>query len=86
MASLFNTKNPPFIQLPSPSGFSRFEQWLQSGYHGEMEYLNARREAYSSPSHVMEGARSIVMLALSYQTAEPNPVRPGTGSAPSSCT
>ena len=50
----------------SPAGFSHFEQWLDSGFAGEMEYLAERKEAYRDPGMVMEGAVSILMLGLNY--------------------
>jgi epoxyqueuosine reductase len=52
-----------------PPGASRFDAWLRAGYAGEMHYLADRREAYSDPRHVLEGVRSIVMLAMNYGTA-----------------
>jgi epoxyqueuosine reductase len=42
-----------------------------------MHYLADRREAYADPTSVLEGARSIVMLAMNYLTAEP--AVPGAG-------
>lgn len=55
----------------TPPGFPSFLDWLDRGYAGEMHYLPQRREAYSSPQSVMDGVRSIVMLAISYhQSAE----------------
>jgi epoxyqueuosine reductase len=44
-----------------------------------MHYLADRRDAYRHPRHVLDGARSIVMLAMNYRTAEPAPAAPGSG-------
>jgi epoxyqueuosine reductase len=63
----------------APTGFARFRDWLASGYGGTMHYLAAREEAYAHPRHVLDGVRSIVVLAMGYRTAEPEPVRPGQG-------
>ena len=63
----------------SPAGASRLEEWLARGYGGEMRYLDERREAYSHPRHVLDGVRSLVMLAMPYRTAEPAVVAPGQG-------
>ncbi len=63
----------------SPTGFSRFEDWLEAGFHGEMEYLPARKEAYQHPNAVMEGAVSILMLGMNYYTGEPHEAEPGFG-------
>jgi epoxyqueuosine reductase len=46
-----------------------FEGWLSRGYSGEMNYLHDARRA--DPSLVMEGLRSAIVCALSYNTAHP---------------
>ncbi len=53
-----------------PTGLGRFEKWLRDGYSGEMTYLTARQEAYRHPSHVLDGAVSVLMLGLNYRTQE----------------
>jgi epoxyqueuosine reductase len=63
----------------APAGASRLEEWLSRGYGGQMHYLGERREAYGHPRHVLEGARSIVMLAMPYRTTEPANTLPGQG-------
>lgn len=62
-----------------PAGAARLEEWLAAGYAGEMHYLADRREAYSHPRHVLDGARSVVMLAMEYSSAEPVPTHAGEG-------
>jgi epoxyqueuosine reductase len=62
-----------------PAGGDRFDHWLAAGYAGQMHYLAARRDAYRHPSHVLDGAKSIVMLAMNYRTAEPRAVPQGAG-------
>jgi len=63
----------------TPDGAAKLGEWLAPGYAGEMEYLAARREAYEHPRHVLEGARSILMLGMPYRTEEPQPVQAGQG-------
>ncbi|WP_350213674.1 tRNA epoxyqueuosine(34) reductase QueG [Botrimarina sp.] len=63
----------------TPPGAARLDEWLSAGYAGEMSYLADRREAYEHPRHVLEGARSVLMLALDYQTDPPRPAPPGHG-------
>jgi epoxyqueuosine reductase len=63
----------------SPPGFGRFQQWLAGGFAGEMRYLTDRESAYEHPRHVLEGARSILMLAMPYRTTKPSPVKAGQG-------
>ncbi|MEX2169361.1 MAG: tRNA epoxyqueuosine(34) reductase QueG [Pirellulales bacterium] len=63
----------------SPLGLVHFDEWLARGYAGEMHYLRDRRESYEHPRHVLDGVRSIVMLAMNYRTAEPAMPTPGQG-------
>jgi epoxyqueuosine reductase len=63
----------------SPEGISRFHEWLARGYAGTMDYLPARAGAYEHPQHVLAGARSLLVLAYTYRTAEPEEPQPGRG-------
>ena len=63
----------------SPAGIGQFGQWLDRGYGGQMDYLDSRRAAYEHPQHVLSGARSILMLAMEYRTAEPEMPMAGQG-------
>ncbi len=44
-------------------------EWLASGYAGEMKYLHDERRAH--PQLVLEGAHSLIVVALNYNTAQP---------------
>jgi epoxyqueuosine reductase len=66
----------PAVAAP---GYDRLQQWLAAGYAGEMEYLGKRAEAYSHPRHVLDGARSLLVLSFNYRTVEPKPTQPGGG-------
>jgi epoxyqueuosine reductase len=63
----------------APTGVTRLAEWINAGYAGEMAYLAARQRAYEHPRHVLDGARSIVMLGLPYRSDEPRPTTPGAG-------
>jgi len=63
----------------TPPTVERLMEWLADGFAGQMHYLADRMEAYQHPRHVLEGARSILMLAINYRTAEPAPAGPGQG-------
>src|SRR5688572_4287894 len=63
----------------SPPGVSRLDEWLAAGYAGEMHYLADRRGAYGDPNQVLNGVRSILMLAMNYRTAVPTEPMPGQG-------
>lgn len=62
----------------APPGWNRLREWLERGFAGEMEYFQRRGDAYSNPSKVLEGARTIVMLGMPYRTTEPRPVSSGS--------
>mgnify|MGYP001799144336 FL=1 len=53
----------------APPGADRLDEWLAAGYAGQMHYLADRRDAYGDPNRVLDGVRSIVMLAMNYRTA-----------------
>ncbi|MEX0585928.1 MAG: tRNA epoxyqueuosine(34) reductase QueG [Pirellulales bacterium] len=63
----------------APDGVSKFFEWLNLGYAGEMDYLARRRDAYAHPEGVLPGARSLLVLAMNYRTTEPGPPKPGFG-------
>lgn len=63
----------------SPDGFSHLREWLDAGYAGSMHYLEQRYDAYAHPTHVLDGARSILMLAVDYQTEPPHQTAAGQG-------
>src|SRR5277367_2204613 len=43
--------------------------WLQRGHAGEMNYLHDPRRAH--PALAMDGARSLIVVALNYNSARP---------------
>ncbi len=51
-----------------PPGFDHLREWVESGYAGQMDYIGDRLDAYADPGRVLEGARSVLMLTLDYQT------------------
>jgi epoxyqueuosine reductase len=55
----------------APAGAARLDEWLAAGYAGQMHYLADRREACGDPNRVLDGAQSIIMLAMNYRTATP---------------
>jgi epoxyqueuosine reductase len=63
----------------APTGISRFHEWLDGGFGGGMRYLADRAASYEHPRHVLDGVRSIAMLAMVYRSADPVEPRPGEG-------
>ena len=62
-----------------PPGLGRLKEWLQAGYAGQMHYLTDRLEAYRHPNHVLDGAKSLLVLATDYRNVEPSPGNAGQG-------
>lgn len=44
-------------------------QWLAEGKQGEMDYLQRHAELRAHPHHVMEGAQTVISVALNYYPA-----------------
>ncbi|MCA9121991.1 MAG: tRNA epoxyqueuosine(34) reductase QueG [Planctomycetaceae bacterium] len=63
----------------TPPGFNRYREWLAAGFAGEMHYLVERESAYEHPSSILEGVRSVVMLAMNYNHQTPIAAQPGEG-------
>jgi epoxyqueuosine reductase len=49
-----------------PAQTAHFERWLAAGMHADMGWLERGRQRRLDPSRVLEGARSFVVVALSY--------------------
>jgi epoxyqueuosine reductase len=56
----------PAAEFPE---LAHLEEWLERGYAGEMSYLHDERRR--SPARAMQGARSVIVCALNYNTALP---------------
>ena len=63
----------------TPPGIDHFRRWIADGCFGQMSYMAARGEAFKHPLHVLEGVRSILMLAAGYRTVEPQAAAAGQG-------
>ncbi len=53
------------------AGLSRLTEWIAAGRHGEMHYLAESAWERVDPAFVLPTARSVVSLAVVYNTAEP---------------
>lgn len=63
----------------TPPGAARLASWLAAGYAGGMTYLAERETAYGHPCHVLSGARSLLMLGMSYSAPVPPEAKEGRG-------
>lgn len=50
----------------SPIGPNRLKEWVESGYHADMEWLRNSIEKRLNPDLVLEGACSAIMLGVNY--------------------
>lgn len=50
----------------SAPGYDHLIEWIRRGYAGEMSYISKRAAAYQHPDSVLEGCKSVVMLAMPY--------------------
>ena len=66
----------------APESAGRLDSWLESGAHGSMEWMEARRDQRGRPQKLWPEARSLIMLGMSYAPRE-DPLRlaeePGVG-------
>jgi len=55
----------------TPTGYHHLLEWLASGYAGDMQWIERRKNAYQSPAGVMPGTRSVIVAAMNYHTGQP---------------
>jgi epoxyqueuosine reductase len=62
------------VAAGEPSGdFTRYREWVDQGFAGEMRYLTDRRaEVRSDPRHLLPNARSIICVGKLYNTPGPS--------------
>jgi epoxyqueuosine reductase len=58
----------------APESAGRLREWLDSGAHGDMIWMEERAEQRGSPAALWPEVRSVVMLGMSYAPAE-DPMR-----------
>ncbi|TWT57308.1 Epoxyqueuosine reductase [Thalassoglobus neptunius] len=49
-----------------PDTLDFFKRWLNSGFHGEMGYMQRREAAYEHPSNVLQNVKTIIIVAATY--------------------
>ena len=49
-----------------------YPKWLEHGYAGEMKYLERQKTAKLQPESILPGARSVIVCAMNYNTAQPH--------------
>jgi epoxyqueuosine reductase len=68
-----------FVKLLPPPGAGGLRAWLDSGYHGDMGWMERTAAKRMDPGLVLEGARSAIVLGVDYhrRAGEAPPGEPG---------
>ncbi|MCX8051071.1 MAG: tRNA epoxyqueuosine(34) reductase QueG [Chlorobi bacterium] len=64
---------------PLDAEAEHFDEWRRRGYHGTMHYMERTRDKRLDPRLVLPSVKSIVVVAMSYDTPYRHTDRPGTG-------
>ena len=60
-----------FTSAAPPTSAEQFQSWIAKKNHGEMHWLERNAEKRIDPQKVLPGAKSVVVLAVSYQIENP---------------
>jgi epoxyqueuosine reductase len=55
--------------VPAP-GYPNFLEWLEAGYHADMDYMSRHAASRGNPASVLEGVRSVVVVSVVYGRKE----------------
>lgn len=56
------------VDVVEPESVNAYRRWIDSGRHGSMEYLARYDEVRANPALLLEGARSMILVAFPYRT------------------
>ncbi len=59
-------------EIPAEA-ISRFKDWLNKNYYGDMDYLAAKVAERENPGLALPGVKTIIILAMSYKTPHKHP-------------
>ena len=65
------------VPATDADGFESLQDWLAQGFAGEMLYMSAHGDARRHPASILPSVRSVVMVALNYAPASPDPANVG---------
>jgi epoxyqueuosine reductase len=54
---------------------SHLQQWLQQGFHGEMEYMAAHDNMRSRPQKLLPGTHSVISVSINYLSDKATPLK-----------
>lgn len=59
--------------IPLGPDFDRYREWIDRGYHGTMSWMERNMEARNDVTTLVPGARSVIVVARTYDTAPRHP-------------
>jgi epoxyqueuosine reductase len=59
--------------------YENLSEWLESGFHGEMKWMERDPGKRADPQQLFPGAKSVIAVALNYYTPYEHEVSPETG-------
>jgi epoxyqueuosine reductase len=65
-----------FTSLQRPMSFAVYENWVNEGMHGEMEYMKRHLPIKEDPTKLLSKARSAILVAFNYRP-HPRPLKLG---------
>ena len=54
------------VPVQKEEDYIKFKDWLDSGFHAEMNFLEKNKFIRENPGLVLEGSKSIIVFGLSY--------------------
>ena len=63
-----------FTTAEPPASAPQFKKWLAENQHGEMAWLERNAEKRMDPQKILTGAKSIIVLAVSYKNKNPSSI------------
>ncbi len=68
-----------FTTAEPPESAEQFLKWLEGQCHGTMEWMGRNAAKRIDPQLVLEGARSVITLAASYDSGNGEQTKPSRG-------
>ena len=59
-----------FTTAAPPATAAQYQDWLAGKHHGEMAWLERNAEKRVDPQKVLPGAKSVIVLAASYEAGD----------------
>ena len=72
LSTLFDAWGVARIE-PIDDEIEHLQDWIEHGYHGEMQYMTRNIEKRANPQELLPGARSMIMVLLNYYPREWQP-------------